>query len=141
MNPDTGRQIDPSFNDFGPTFSEADPARIFVEDGTNAPRPNREVSGGPSRLPDHVSRPVGPNDDPSSEQPDVDPSLLPIRHGEIGFWSGEEGSDSPLFRKHKAILPAVFGDVAADLPNGGPDARSRRVFPTRLNASLTGGLA
>jgi hypothetical protein len=124
MNPTTERQIDPSFNDFGPSFTEADLARIFVDDGTNAPRQTLQVAGGPSELPDHVTRPVDPNDDPNGEMPDFDPSLLPIRHGEIGLWSGEEGSDSPLFRKHQAILPEGFGDVAADLPNGGPDAVS-----------------
>jgi hypothetical protein len=122
MNPTTERQIDPKFNDLGPSDFDLD--RIFLDDGTNAPQPKLEAAGGPSKLPDQVTRPVDPIDDPNGEMPDFDPSLLPITNGEIGLWSGEEGSDNPFFHPDRGLLPAKEDENLSDLPNGGPDGIS-----------------
>ncbi len=123
MNPNTVRPVNPIFNDLGPAIGDFDPADIIVDDGRTPPPSNLggEGTGAPPNVGGEISLTVNPLHNPAGEGPDIDPSLIPVPNGDIGLWSGEDGSDNPFFHTHGQLLPSGMGDVDSGLPNGGPD--------------------
>ena len=124
MTLSTGRQIDPAFM---PDFFDFDPNVIFVDDGRTPPPPQplaTEGTGAPPNPGGAISRPVDPNDDLLPHLT-FDVKALPVKNGDIGLWSGEDGAENPFWTTPHNLLPATDpnGDLS-QIANGGPGGTS-----------------
>lgn len=130
MIKNTERQIDPAFFGNYPELSEFDLIQRFVDDGRTAPRQTLPETGtGTSpKTGGVISLTVNPGDDILNDVSPPDPGKMPVKHGEIGYWSGEDGAANPFWAPPAAILPGGAGETPAHLPNGGPGGLSWEVW-------------